>query len=43
VDHPGWSWQDLQAAPADVVETMRMIQSARIEAANRETKRRERA
>jgi len=28
-DHPGWSWDELQRAPADVVELMRRVRRAR--------------
>ena len=30
-NHPGWSWRDLQEAPDDLIETMRLIHAARVE------------
>lgn len=31
--HPGWSWDDLQRAPEDVISLVRQIDTARAEAA----------
>ena len=31
-DHTGWSWDDLQAAPADIVDIMRLLEEKRSEA-----------
>lgn len=28
-DHPGWSWSDLQSAPADLVADIRAVDRAR--------------
>ena len=35
-DHPGWSWSDLQTAPADLVNDIRAVDRARDAAANAE-------
>jgi hypothetical protein len=40
VDHPGWTWRDLEEAPEDLVDTMREIRNARIAQARTDEKRR---
>lgn len=37
--HPGWSWDDLQNAPADVVALMRLVDQAETKAANARAQR----
>ena len=33
--HPGWSWDDLQSAPSDVVRMMRLIDTVRAEVSDK--------
>lgn len=37
--HPGWSWDDLQNAPSDVVALMRLLDQTEVKAANARAQR----